>query len=357
MRRGLVVAISASTIAILIGALTVLGFLGYIYVPWVGAKVRDVRYEVVIYEDAPTLEVLFSTNAYPIDVVLLGPGPKGPRTELDRVTVYGPQDIPVRLFFSKIAGHPFPNYNVPSGIYYLVFMHKGDVLLEQEIELQGPVLSIENVDLLINFTLFFTQVGWRIETVTLTVTNVGDCPAFVNWVRLYIYELDKTLNFNTKSAIRTGETATFTAKYWGLDIPIQSPGTYHAQVIVSLGTANFTCETSFTTPVPELELVEAYYYYIYYAANDEYHITQFDITIKNIGLVPAYIFSVTIIVDGAQDTRSLPVPKTVKPGQIVALTVYVSLIIYGTGTYDANIIIDLDVTTISFPGQVELTPP
>ncbi|RLF09341.1 MAG: hypothetical protein DRJ98_08275 [Thermoprotei archaeon] len=357
MRRDLIIAISVSSIAILMGALTTLGFLGYIYVPWVGARVKNVEYEIAIYGGAPTLVVRFSTNVYPVDVILLGPGPKGPRTELDRVTVYSSQDIPARLFFSKIAGHPIPGYNVPAGTYYLMFMYKGDVLLEQKIDLQGPVLTIKSAELFINFTIYWTQVGWRIETITLTATNVGDCPAFINWIKLYVYELDKTLNFKTETAIEVGETSTFTARYWGFDIPIQSPGIYHAKIIVSLGTANFTYETSFTTTAPQLELVEAYYYYYYYPDYDKYVITQLDITIKNTGPVPAYIFSITVVVNGASDTCAFSLPQTVRPGQTITLTIYISLIVYGTGVYDANIIIDLGVTTVSFSGQIELTPP
>ena len=347
----------SSAVVVIMGSLTVLGHLGYIYIPWVGARIEDMEYEIAVYEEAPTLVVRFSTNVYPIDITLLGPGPKGPRTELHRVTVYAPQDIPARLFFKKIAGHPVPYYNVPAGTYYLMFMYKGDVVFKREIDLQGPVLTIKDANLLIDFTIYLTQVGWRIEAITLTVTNLGDCPAFIDWIHLYIHELDKTLEFNTEATIKVGETSTFSAKYWGLDIPIQSPGTYHASIIVDLGTANFTYETIFTTPLPQLELVEAYYYYYYYPDYDKYVITQFDITIKNTGSVPAYIFSITVVVNGVSDTYTFLFPQTVKPGQTASFTIYVSLTIYGTGVYDGNIIIDLGVTTTSFPGRVTLTPP
>jgi len=46
-----------SAVIILMSSLTVLGHLGYIYVPWVGARIKNVSYEVVNYEGTSALSL------------------------------------------------------------------------------------------------------------------------------------------------------------------------------------------------------------------------------------------------------------------------------------------------------------
>ena len=347
-----------SAVIILMSSLTVLGYLGYIYVPWVGARIKNVSYEVVNYEGTSALSVQFSTNVYPIEVVLLGQGPEGPRSELDRTVVYGPQDIPAHLFFAKFLGYPIPGYNVPHGTYYLVFMYKGGLVLEQRIRIKGPSLTIKDADLEVKYKRSYHDVGWSIENITLTVQNTGDCPAFIQSVRLYITELNETLGYSTSVAIGKGETSTFTAKYSGWGIPIRSPGTYHARVIVSLDSTETAYETTFTTPTPRIEIVSAIFYYTYYPTFDEYDVTSVDITVRNTGSVPAYIFSVKVTFVGYDwDIDYFSDPVVVSPETTTTFSAIIYIYALKSGTYTVVIEMDIGYTTLSFSGQVTLTPP
>lgn len=158
-------------------------------------------YEITDFDGSPALKVNIETNRYPITLELLG----SDRRTVDLKVIESEKDIPAIVYLG-LSGE-----NV-KGTYYLELKVGTTTLDEKEIVLQGPKLQLVDKNIQVKY---HELLGYSFEKVSLTLKNVGDCPAYVYWIELTVDNgnpLTSVAN-EYKVPVLPGETKTYTASF------------------------------------------------------------------------------------------------------------------------------------------------
>ena len=336
-------------IALAVSVASVAG--GWAYYQFFWPRIEGLTWEIVVVEGKPVLKVDFRTNVYPVVVRLLN----AEKRVVDEVEVSIPEDIPAILHIPLMIVREVAN--VIPGMYYLRILHKGKVLVHQDVEV---ALAVELHDIMFS-TKYFVRSGWYLMGLNLTVSNAGNCPVIFNnikveaegrSIRFWLPELVILKPGRTRSlSVRVDEK--HEALYLGRS------GTHDAKVILELGSKSFTKEAVISIPSPVLvaQAVDlGVYYDMFFEA---WVVDNATLTIKNVGEGTAYIYSVEFHIPAidAYDKVSFSEPVVLKPGETITLQEDIHIKVAQPGEYNVTVRLDMKVESWSFETTLKIEAP
>ncbi len=110
------------------------------------------------------------------------------------------------------------------------------------VEISGPFLEIYNVTLQLDKYIWDE---WYVEGVSLTIKNVGDCPAYIS--SIYVYS-DQDYDYESFDTIVVPQGQEKYVSIDGLMVDLGKSGTYSVRVVIYLGSMSFNYTTQVTVP-------------------------------------------------------------------------------------------------------------